>query len=198
MNSDEYSDKIYSYIQDRIKNQIDLTIKSDNNSNSRKMAEIIFNKNSNHLENDLTRMIPSEEMDIEDMFCMLLEILLYGINILTGGYFQLMDISDDTKEMIEIVSKYFVSLGYNIILEKKEIENNRPCLYRDRDDYYCEVTNRPPELLMVTGWFVLRYRIIKNMKFIKQTKLDDMSVMVITKNLSVYTIKFEIITDNMI
>ncbi len=38
-------------------------------------------------------------------------------------------------------------------------QNNEINLYRDRADYFIQITSRPPEFLCYDGWYWLDYRL---------------------------------------
>ena len=46
------------------------------------------------------------------------------------------------------------------------IDEDDPILYRDHNDYYCEIVPKPSVHLCFPGWYVLSNRIINNNKFI--------------------------------
>ena len=155
----------YNYVEKQRSNYVDLA-KSNPNDCVKIFANILFSKPVNDLSKDLTGIVIDESMEIIDCFCMLIELVLYGINILTNGQNEIFDLVDVFDPMVDLIKKYIKSMGFDLILrEELFFDKDEIYLYRDRDDYYCQVTNRPPELLCYDSWYVLNYKLITNKKF---------------------------------
>lgn len=184
-NENEY----YEYVQSQMENYTDLTTDTDNSA--KKMATILFSQDVNVLKENISRIIPSEGMDIQDLFCMLIEILLYGIDMKTGGEYTLMDMDDSSTEIIDKISEYFKSIGFKISMEKKD--NMDISEYRNTDDYYCEITDLPISLIGKNSWCVLRYMIIYNHMCNIEKDINKMKTLFVTSDKKIYTIQFEIL-----
>lgn len=180
----------YEYFEKQKENYIDLGQNLENPNDSVKyLADILFNKPLSKLDQDLTGLLLDDNMDVADLFCMLVELTLYGINILSEGKVNIFDLNDSNNDFIAIVQSYLKSLGFQFSIHDEPITDT---LYRDRVDYYCEIVPRPPLYLCHTGWYVLNYRLLDNKKFCFDhlTSLDKFSLLFMT-NKKLFTIRYK-------
>jgi hypothetical protein len=166
---------------------------ADPNESVKIFAEILFNKNRDNLTDDLSGILIDESMENADIFCMLLELVLCGVDRLTHQTANILDLTDQTDELVYDVKAYFKSIGFNIKIKEQFIELDQINLYRDRDDYYCQITSRPPPFLCHPGWYVLNYRLINNpkFKFDQTTPIENFKAFFISKSKQVFVIGFE-------
>lgn len=182
----------YDYFEKQRENYIDLT-KEDNVVSQ--FADMLFNKPKNNLGEDLFGILFDESMEPIDVFCTLIELVLYGINILTKNQYDLFKLDEPTDDMVYIIKTYLKSTGFDIEIHEEIIETNEINLYRDRDDYYCHITKRPAEFLCFKGWYVLNYRIIDNKKFQfnSMTPLEKFKAFFISNNKKIFTFSFKFV-----
>lgn len=113
--------KKYQYIESQRENYIDLT-----NEPIKNFALLLFSKSKFDLENDRSALILDENMNEIDTFCMLTEILLYGINILTNG--SIFDLESKYDKIINIIKAYFASCYIDINIKDYNNETYYVCI----------------------------------------------------------------------
>lgn len=198
----------YEYVQKQKENYTDLTSMeppmksetesggSDCNDSIKKFAEILFSKNEKDLGNDISALILEEDMEGVDLFCMLIELVLYGLDILTEGSATIFNIKDEFDEMIDVIRKYLKkNIGIDMELKEEFVEPDEINLYRDKDNYYCQITQKPPPFLCYPGWYIMDYRFLTNQKFIfnSGTALNNFEAFFISKR-RIFTIKFKFLS----
>jgi|GEM_PF-3722616 len=194
----KYYERI-AYIEKQRENAIDLTHGLDNpNDSVRVLAEILFSKPPTDPTVEANRLIFDDpEMDIADLFCMLVEFILYGIDIASMGKSNIFMLENSTDEIVYVLRKYFQVLGFDMkVTEVLTIEDESHGLFRDRDDYFCEVTEKPPPFLCYPGWYVLNYRIINNrgFEFNSDTPLNQFKVFFLNKKKKLFSVNFDFIS----
>ena len=185
--------EFYKYYETQRENYCDLTVHQDeNNKTIKKLAKILFGKYKNSLDQKLTRLLFDDGMEIADLFCMLIELLVYGFDILAKK--NIMDIEECTDDIIYTIKYYFISAGFDLYVSEDFIMNTDDItLYRDRNDYYCEILAKPPQYLCLKGWYVLNNRLIDNKQFRinMTTPLEHFKAFFISKQKRIFTIKFK-------
>lgn len=184
----------YEYCEKQRENYIDLTRFQDNANNSIKLfAKILFSKSKNNLDQNLTGTLIEEGMDILDLFCALVELVLYGYDILTGN--NILDLEECADDIIYTIKTYLRSCGFDVDFNEDFVGDvtNDACLYRDRTDYYCEILPKPPSYLCWKGWYVLDYRLIYNENFsVKSTTpLECFKAFFISHQKRIFVMKFK-------
>lgn len=182
----------YEYFEKQKENYTDLT--SEQNNSIALLAKHLFTKSKNNLTSDLTGILVDESMDTTDIFCMMIEFILYGLNILTNNNTTIFDLEESTDDIIYTIKSYLKSTGFNIEIHEEFMDDD-VILYRDRSDYYCEILPKPPSYLCHKGWYVLNYRIIDNKKFKRtlNTPLEKFTAFFITKQNKLFVINFKCI-----
>lgn len=183
----EYSRQLeyYQYVDNQKKKAIDLTQGMDQDDAVKLLAEALFSKK------DLTGILLDEGMEIVDLFCMLIELVLYGLQILTNGQADIFVLSDSTDEMISKLNTHLNAAGLSMEVHEDFFDDNLN-LYRDKDDYYCQITQKPPPFLCYPGWYILNYRLIENKKysFDRSTPLKEFRAFFISNNKKIFMINF--------
>jgi len=183
----------YKYFEKQKENFVDLSQKLDNPNNSiRIFAEYLFAKSSKNLNENLAGMLVDDTMEIADIFCMLLELVLYGLNILSSGGYTIFDLDNPFNDIIYTIKSYLKSCGFDLDLKEVYFDENIE-LYRDQNNYYCEIVPKPPSYLCQNDWCVLNYRLINNatFKFASTTPLEKFSTFFISKQKKIFTINFK-------
>ena len=188
----------YEHFEKQLENPTDLTQDLDYpNDSVIELAKILFNKSKNYLNYDLSGAIFDESMDVADVFCMLVELVLYGLNILSDGKTTIFNFEDSLDDIIYTIKSYLKSIGFDMIVVNHESNENDNDIfsYRDRDDLFCEIVPKPPIYLCYTGWYVLNYRMINNNKFkySKITPLNTFKAFFISNNKQIFTINFKFV-----
>jgi len=179
----------YKYLEQQRENCVQL---DDPETSVKELAKYLFGRPVSQLDQNLVGILMEESMKTIDIFCMLLELVLHGLEILTQGQYTIFDLTESTNNMIDIMKTYLRSAGIKLNL-REEFFDDAPCLYRDRTDYYCEILPRPSPHLCFSGWYILGYRINENKKFTHtvMTKLNQFKAMFITKQNKIYIMTFE-------
>lgn len=143
-------------------NNIDLT----NEKNSvREFSRRIFSQSDKTIrftlsENQLSvdNTLIEKNMNTDDLFCLLVEIVLWGVS---DKGINIFDLNDVANEVVSLIKKYMNSCGIIINLVEDVVEYD-PCLYSDRKDYYCQILPMPPKHLCWEGWYIGEYKLITN------------------------------------
>jgi hypothetical protein len=188
----------HEYLEKQKENYIDLSLNQPNPNNSIvELAKILFNKPARNLCDDLIEILVDESMHTVDIFCMLLELTLHGLDILTLGDHTIFDLHEPSDDVVFQIKSYLRSIGFDIKVEEDFVDDidNTVSLYRDRTDYYCEIVNRPPKYLCPPNdWYVLNYRLIvnKKIKFINAMILDNFRAFYISKENKIFLLTFSV------
>lgn len=191
--------EFYNRLEVQRENYVDLTKEQSNENDSIvKFATILFNKSHNNLDQDLSGILIDETMESVDIFCMLIELVLYGLNVLArntdanmGTDLTIFDLVESSDRIVDVINCYLKSCGFKININE-QITDDDAVLYRDKDDYYCEIVEKPPSYLCHEGWYVMNYRLINNskFKFMSITPLHKFVAFFISKQNKIFTIKF--------
>lgn len=192
----QYCDSVryYKYLVNQRNNPIDLTnCQADPNNSIHEFAKILFNRSKKNLDLNLSGLLIDDTMETADIFCMLMELMLFGLDILTDGKYVFFDLISSCDDIIYTLKNYLKSAGFDIKIHEICVAEDEICLYRDRDDYYCEMVPKPPPYLCHPGWYVLSYRLIDNDKFefTKTTSLEKFKAFFISKQNRIFTITFK-------
>lgn len=189
------------YVQTRYANPVDLTLETgigtstDPNDCVRIFAEILFGKSERNLGSDLHGLFMDLDTEPVDIFCMQIELFLYGFDIITKKKLDIFNLIDSTDDLVYKLKNYFKSTGI-IVTVDEVFENININLYRDRNDYYCQITSKPPEFLRFgSDWYVLDYRILVNrkFKFDATTKLNKFRAFFINKEKRIFLLNFDLV-----
>lgn len=198
------------YIINQSENAIDLREEADDpNDSIRLFAKNLFTKNLNLLKH-LYLILLDDEMETVDTFSMLVELVLYGLDILSEGTANIFTLIDEKETIIDTINMYLADCKIKLIIDEVLIvddifiKNTRDDIlkiaskYRQNDDYYCEILRKPSSLFCgktICPWTVLSYRININNKF-RFDNLSELSAyksFFISDNHKLFTVKFEII-----
>ncbi|MEM0354153.1 MAG: hypothetical protein QXW79_01090 [Thermoplasmata archaeon] len=185
--------KYYEYVENQRKNYIDLTHQENPNDSIKQLAYILFNKPVDKLDHELTGILLDEEMETSDIFCMLVELVLYGLDILTGGRDQIFSLNDPTDDGVYLIKSYLKSAGFDMNIQE-DIFCNRNSLQNSSNDYYCEIINETSSCN--EDWHVLNYRIRINgqFRFTKNTPLEKFGALFTSSNNKKFIVKFKYVT----
>lgn len=174
------------HVNDRIDNFTDLT--SYQNDSIVEFARILFSKSTTNLDTDLSGILLDDSMDSLDLFCMLIELLLNGIDIVFEGK-TIFDLEDITQVASKI-NPYLKSAGFELAVCPVEFDESE--LFRDTNNYYYEILPKPPKEYCKEEWCVLNNRIRQNKNF-NQMPIDNFENFNIffIHNSRVYTVKFK-------
>ena len=153
-----------NYIEEQKDNAIDLTdveVNKGTNQSIRDLAGYLFNIPLDSLDNKLARIMPNIE-SVADIFSVLLELVLYGLDILSNSEADLFDITTTDQKEVEVIKIYFKSLGFTI--EIKEAT--------DFTKGYCAIAENK---VNIEGWLVLDYIMLlaADFKFDNDSRLDQ-------------------------
>uniref|UniRef100_A0A6C0LQM1 Uncharacterized protein n=1 Tax=viral metagenome TaxID=1070528 RepID=A0A6C0LQM1_9ZZZZ len=195
----DYSKQLeyYNYVKNQKENYIDLTkgLESTNDS-IYLLANRIFNQKLNNLDSNLSYIF-IDDMEVADLFCALIELTLYGLNILIDGA-QIFNLHDITDDIINVIKSYLKSTGFKMNINEIETDelNN---LYGDNNDYYCRIMNKPQSFLHEhKNWVILDYHILVNPKFnfTSHTKLENFVAFFMNKDNKIFTITYNFLIRN--
>jgi len=184
--------KYYDYVETQRENPIDLTTDSNQQDMIKKLADILFTKHIDHLNDDLMGILIDDDMDIIDIFSMLLELVTYGLDIIQHGK-KWFEFTNSYHDVFYDLNKYLKSIGF--VMDVNEIFDfiDNVNLYRDRTDYYCQIVSKPPPFLCVDSWYLLDYRFITNINcvFDNNTPLREFKAFFINNEKRIFTINFD-------
>jgi hypothetical protein len=188
----------YKYFQDRLENYVDLSKQIDPaepNATIKLLADKVFNKNANNLDMDLTGILSDEDMEAQDLFQAILELVLYGLDIITDGSITLFDINDQFCDIMHDLKKYLKSMGLDMKIDE-EIGVEDINAYADKTDHYYRIVPKPIKWLCPqTDWYVLTYRMIPNESFTcintaNTMPLSKFKTWFVNKQKKIFTIEF--------
>nr|QZX43195.1 hypothetical protein [Mimivirus sp.] len=185
-------EEYYKYVEQRRENFVDLTSKS--NDSITYLANLIFTKPLQSLDSDLAGLLIDDCMDIQDLFCMLVELVLHGLDILTENKYNVFDLQNEDDNIIDIIQKYLKSLGFKFTI-CKNIDNDINAI-REISGYYCEILPKPPSYLCFPGWYILNYRIIYAEKCIVHTSIDQYRAIFMTNKKEIFEFSFSFVSKN--
>lgn len=185
-----------AYIESQKSAHVDIAKYVNNPNDSIKvLAEVLFSKSEDKLKDNLTGILMDEGTEVADVFCMLLELFLYGYGILVEEKYTIFDLVDSTDDLIFSIRSYLKSCGFTIKVDEVFDEDLNINLYRDRDDYYCQITEKPPDFLnfLADPWNILDYRLILNRKFNFdiRTPISTFRAFFINKQKSIFIVSFD-------
>ena len=117
---------------------------------AQKFAQILFGRPIEQLDSQYSYLILDEDMDVDDLFCMLIEILIYGIEILYGEL-DIFQLESDDHPVVQKLALYFLSCGFRLIVETSE----------DNLYYFCEIFPANRE----ASWKIGNYALVENGNF---------------------------------
>lgn len=183
------------YLADQQRNAVNLEEMVENPNDTIKLfADNLFAKDSRYLSSDRCGMLLDDTMTAEDIFCIMLELVLYGYDKKSSNR-TLFDITSAADDTIYEIRPYLRSVGIVLtITEVFDCENVN--YYRDRDDYYCSIGSQPPSFIDRTQdpWDILSYRMAQNRKFVvtTETPLTDFNAYFVSKTKQIFTLSFNI------
>lgn len=181
----------YEYVQKQIENPTDLT-NLDQSSMVRLMAERVFS--TTDTTTNLYGILGDDSMIVSDIFCMLVEFVLNGLDILTQSELNLFGIENSTDDIIFKIKRYLKSMGFDMKFHEETVAESDLNLFRGRSDWFYEIVPKanlgmwcPP-----SDWYVLNYRLIPNRLFniANSTNLTDFKAFVISHNRKIFTLQF--------
>ena len=180
----------YNYVDNQQANAVDL---STDSNQIQILAQNIFSKKPLDTRYDTLGLTSDGTMEIADVFCMLLELVLYGLDILSNKKSDIFMLKESTDDIIYLIKNYLRPLGFTMHVEEILIDIENINLFRDASDYYCEINKRPPPFLCFPGWYILDYRFILNKKFTydTNTKLDTFSAKFLNKEKRLFKVHFD-------
>src|SRR5690349_10381754 len=105
----------YQYLEKQRENYTDLTQGRENTNDSiMEFAKILFNKSKKNLDQDLTGILSDETMITADVFCMIVELVLYGVDILTDSKYNIFQLKESTDDLIYDLKSYLKSSGFTM------------------------------------------------------------------------------------
>jgi len=179
------------YLAKQYDNAVDLgEIVDSPNDTVRLFANALYSKDSRYLSTDRCVMLLDEGTTAEDLFCIMTELVLYGLDHFSHSLFDITSTSDD---LIYQIRPYLRSVG--IVLTVDEVfDCDNINMYRDRSDYYCNIGSQPPPFIdnSTDPWDILTYRMTLNRRFVvtPETALSDMCAYFVTKTRQLFTISF--------
>ncbi|AYV85288.1 MAG: hypothetical protein Satyrvirus9_14 [Satyrvirus sp.] len=185
----------YKYFENQKENYTDLTDENNPNDSIKKLAEILFNKSINSLDYNLSGILVEDGMNVADIFCMLIELVLYGLDILTKSKNTIFDLKESTEDIVYIIKTYLKSAGFDMVVKQDFVDDgddctDDPCTYRKKDNYYCEIIQKSP--LLHEGWNILDYSFLCNNKFKynSTTNLENFKTFFISNKNKIFIINF--------
>lgn len=183
----------YDYFENQKKNYVDLSKdQTDPNNSIKRFAEILFIKSTKNLNQDLSGILIDETMETVDIFCMLIELVLYGLDILTESQYTIFDLVESYDDIVYTIRSYLKSAGFDVQINEILMDDDT-ILYRDNPNYYCEIVSKPLLCLCDKGWYVLNYQMIENMKFnfSRITSIETFKAFFISKQNKIFTVNFK-------
>lgn len=179
----------YEYIEQQRNNYINIT--NEKNESIKSFAGHLFSKSIDNLSHDMVGILFDESMEIVDVASALIELFIIGIDQLSRK--SLFDLKTSYDDILFNLNKYFNSIEIEIKVDEVFDFTENINLYRDKNDYYCHITAKPPPFLCSDGWYLNDYRLIINSYFIfnDKTPLDKFVAFFINHEKKIFRIHFE-------
>lgn len=141
-------------VLEKLKNYSDI---SNEQNQAEIIAKMIVKKNE-------CRMMPDDCMEIDDLFCFLLEILLHSIDEIDNTI-SIFDLDNIFNPIVYELKNIMHRLSYNLIINDEEDKNN----------YFYKIEQRPM-VNTQTDWYVAnKYKLVCNTNFdYKNKSLSDL------------------------
>lgn len=174
------NESFYQYVENQRENYTDLT--DSKNESIVKIADILFNKSVGSLDQNLSFILLDESMDINDVFCMLIELTLRGLYIINPNN-NIFELDDPYEKTVDIIRSYIKSTGFDITIKEE---------YQIPINYYCEIQPKPVIHLGYQEWYVLGYRIVCNDKvsFDNSTPLGEIKAYFVSDKEKIFSVQF--------
>ena len=145
------------------------------------MAQIIFGGSKELAHNEIIMMQLSDpDSDPELLFQMLLDLILHGINVISGGATNLFELSIDNemiKGIVSNINSYLEKFNIRLCTYIMDLPIGAASVYREWEDYYCEIMRKNPHSRNSDNqWVVLdNYLIHENEKFVHNKKTTPLN-----------------------
>lgn len=171
----------YRYYEKRREEYVDLT---QEENLIVELANQIFSKNLNDLDLEKTGILIHDEMSTEDLYCMLIDLTLRGLEILTKGEASIFLLKSVNDNILRIINSYLNSSGFELLIQKTDTIP---------DNYLYEIKEKPCQIITCCDWCVLDYRLIynKNKQYNINCKLNQYTSFFETEGNEIFTIKFK-------
>ena len=178
--------KYYQYIEEQRNNSV---ILGDENSSVKQFADILFSKKIDDVSNDLSSLLFCDDTELLDVFCILLELVLFGFDRFGKNLFEIDNQCDD---FIYDIKKYLKSMGFDMSVDEIFHFLDNVNLFADKKDYYCQITPKPHPFFCTNDWFVSNHRLIINRNFEPTNiqSLDQYFAYFVNKNKQIFSIRF--------
>lgn len=177
-NGDTYRKQLehYNYVENQQERYINLV--NYGNESIVQFAQILFSEPLKNLKSKLSPLLLEESMESADIFCMLVELVLRGLNIL--GNFKIFDLDGTTNELVSILRSYLQSAGFDMVIIEADVEPS---------EWYCQIVPNGS-----SEWKVLDYNLILNRTFWcdKSTQLENFQTFFVGNNHKIFVIKFNL------
>lgn len=184
------------YINNQKKNFVDLSTNVDDPNDSIKLfAEWVFNKREMDLTHDFGGLLLDQHYNVADIFCMLLEIFLYGHNIVTEKQSTIFDLKESTDDLVCTIKNYFKSFDFDIFVKEINDTNINANNFKYTNDCYCYI-NLAPHILFKTehDWWIANYELKLNpyFTFTDLTTLPHFKAYFISNDNKIFAITFDL------
>lgn len=106
-----------------------MNLESYGNESIHKFGKILFETNIDKLDECPCKLLLDQTMNIEDHFCMLVELVLCGLNILLSDVSSLFSLDSVDSEIIFMLKRYFNHIGYKFIIRHSELVDAEKCQF---------------------------------------------------------------------
>jgi hypothetical protein len=140
-------------------------------------------------------------LESEDIFQIILEITLYGIDVVGNNAVSVFQLTDNTDDFIYLIKRYVESLGFNLRISMDELPDD----FRSATDYYCEIIDKIPDFLDTSPnkWVIGdKYQIRQNPLYAYDSNMPlnnfkaifrTVSIIDDVKNFKLFTINYDYI-----
>lgn len=172
----------YNYIESQRNNYNDLT---EYANPIFELANILFSKSIKEMETNKCGILLDSSMKTHDICSMLIELVIYGLNILSyenADIFELLDIDDN---MIRLLNVYLHNIGFKMKISLTDIN------YLTFEDYYCMLKKN--DIHENKENVLNNYKFIYNSDFIHTNKLnlDMYKIIFEANNKNIFVISFD-------
>lgn len=195
MNDFNQSREYLNYLEQQRENAHDLRLheaaddaEGDVCGSVKAFADILFNRPVDTLNDDIN-LVLDERMSIIDIFEMLLDLTLHGINKLASER-SIFDLERVDDPLIELLKRYILNTGFQCVFETTN-EDLREVTCRG----YCRIVPKPENNYSTSLWIHTKYALVANPLYLMPMPnllFDQLKAVFAANDGKVYQISFTI------
>ena len=140
---------------------------------------------------DIIGIICDSTMQTLDIFCMLIDILLHGVKILTDNEYTINNIDNEDLDLINKIKSKFSRTQFQVEIKLDGMYDNNHD-YRTYNNYHAEIVDNNSDTPTKNTWYILNYKIFCNFDLYMDSdkQLDKIYFIIPTPEKYIYRCNF--------